>query len=212
VNPKNILSYDISWRIKNLSTPRDKHIGAYKRFLKTNKPSYVSDALAIYKDPMLKLYLECMLLADFTVDECVEYFGCDNKSIEFYKKMFFDIDCVSNSKAKLLMIARDCRANEGSLKLCAVNFGKEFIKWHLGIDKNLSDDFIRRVKRRLIDGVALKSLGHEFIDATSGNMGGYLKMLSAIKNDPRFDDKSDGDTETEIMLHLKQCFNAKKGD
>jgi hypothetical protein len=178
-----VLSYDTGWRLKSLSSPDntdDIYIADFLSFRKTGRPEYISDTIEIYKDPMLRLFIECMLLSGFSDDECLEFFGCSASAIVMYKKMYFDIEPVSGSLAKLIMVAKNGTPNEQSLKLCAVRFGKQFVRWFIGLDSNLDDEFLASMKSRIDDGIVLKTLGHEFVGSTSPDMNMYMRMISHI--------------------------------
>ena len=198
----NVLSYDISWRLKNIHNKdsKDKYVKMYRRHRETGNPKYVNDTLEIYKDSTMKLFLECMLLSGFDVDECVEFFNCDPKAITFYQKMYFDIEPIKGSTAKLLMIANSGKPSEVSLKLCAVKFGKQFIRWFIGLDDRLDEEFLDRMKGRLTDGVIVKSLGHELTSSTSTDMNMYLKMISLVK------DKDDNNKLTGSIKNIVDHF------
>lgn len=189
------LTYDIGWRLKTLHKhSSDPYVRIYKGFKQRGTPSYVEDTLAIFNTGKMKLFIECMLLSGFEYCECVDFFGCSVKAIEFYEKMFFDVGPVRNSTARLLMIADEGHDNEKWLKLSAVKFGKDFIRWYIGLDKTLNKGFLLKMRGRLTDGVLLKALGHEY----SGNseMTMYLKMISAVKESiPKGSDKENKSIE-----------------
>ena len=203
----NILTYDISWRSKKVySSSKDKYIVQYRKYLKTKKPDYVAEALEIYRNPVYKMFLESMLLSSCSDDECTEFFGCETRVITFYKKVFFDIDPVMGSKAKKIAIAKEARPNEQNLKMCAVKFGKEFIRWFVGVDKELDDEYIDLLKKRLNDGLLLKSLGHEFEGSMSGNMGTYLKMIGMVKQSLNERQSEGGLGVKDVIDHFAKFF------
>lgn len=205
MKPTNIFSYDIAWRFKSLSSEEDKYIKTYNRFKRRGIPAYVGEAIEIFKNSMFKLFLECMFLSDFDTEECVEFFGCDPKAINMYKKMFFDIGPVQHSKARMLSIAKSGRPNEEDLKLCAVKFGKEFVRWFIGMDEGLSDEYLEKMKNRLTDGIVIKSLGHEFTGSASREMNAYLKMINTIRSTD--DKKQFGTSVTNIVDHFSKVFS-----
>jgi len=204
----NVLSYDVAWRIKSISYPkRDKYILSYNRFKRTGKPEYAGEAMLIYKNPQWKLFMECMILSKFTNDECVDYFGCDADTIDFYRHMYFDIDPVIHSLAKKYEVSRSARPNEVNLKLCAIKFGKPFVRWFVGLDNHVNEEYIESIKQRLNDGIVMKALGHEFVGSSSDDNNMYLRMISMIKNDDREAKRSkQGVGMGHIVDHLSVFF------
>ena len=209
---KNPLLYDIAWRsrLTDKDKKRDKYIDAYRKYMDTGLPEYAAEMKALQSDPEFRYHLECMLLAGCTNPECVEYFGCDSKAITLYKKIYFDLDPIKRSKARLLQIARGGEKSELVLRICAVKFGKEFIRWFLGIDENLNSEYIERMKIRLSDGILIKALGHEFSGSTSKEMNAYMKLINMVT---KADDKNDlGSSVNKIIGHFSEIFADKSED
>jgi len=200
-----VLNYDVSWRIKSITTKKDKFINLYNKNLSGKKISYIEEAISIYGNSSFKLILECMLLCNFPKDECIEYFGCEEKTIDFYKKMFFDIDPVRHSKAKLLSIAYEGNPNEINLKISTIKLGEEFLKWYLGLKKTLDPNFEEILQERINNGLIIKSIGHEFVNATSSEMNTYLRIISTTnKKDTR--ENTSKDIEA-IIGHFAKAFS-----
>lgn len=213
---KNILSYEIDWRIKNVhnKNSKDKYIKLYRKFKDKHKPEYIADSVFIYQNPISKMLMESMSLSGMSDEEVADYFGCELDAIEFYKKMFFDIDEVRASKMKLLLIANSGLPNEIQLKSTAVKFGKEFMKWYLGLTDKFNDEFDQKLLDRLDSGVKIKSLGHEFVDSGSDRMNNYLKLIGIIdkKEAMKAEVKrqNSGKEYSDIVSHLNKCFNAEE--
>jgi len=203
----NILTHDVSWRIKKVhSDSKDKYIKEYKKFRESGKPEYIDDAIEIYKNPTYRMFIESMLLSGFSDLECIEFFGCEEKVIAFYKKMFFDIDPIMKSEAKKLMIAKEALPNEQNLKMCAVKFGKDFVKWFIGLTDDLDEKYIAKLRKRLFDGLLLKSLGHEFEGSSSSNMNSYLKIISMLNKDD-INKPKEGTQLQNIVEHFAKFFD-----
>ena len=200
------LLYDISWRQKSLSKKgiKDKYIDIYNQYKGSGKPEYVAETKAIYNEPRYRMFMECMILSGFTNPECVEFFGCDSKAVTLYKKIYFDVDPIRKSKARLLKLAEDSLPSEKILKICAVKYGKDFIKWYIGVEETLNSDFLEKMRTRLGDGVLVKALGHEFSGSASKEMSTYIKLISLAKQD---DDKNDlGASVNNIVGHFSKIF------
>ena len=209
---KNPLLYDISWRSKfsNKEATKDKYIEVYRKYLSLGKPEYAEEMKVLQSDPEFRYHLECLLLSGCTNTECMEYFGCDSKAITLYKKIYFDIDPVKKSKARLLQIARSGNESELVLRVCSVKFGKEFIRWYLGMDETLNTEYIERMKTRLSDGILIKALGHEFSGSTSKEMNAYIKLINIVMRDI---DKGDlGSSVNNIVGHFSKIFTGKIED
>ena len=172
------LDYKIDWRYKNRdSDSGDKFIKLYQKWSIDKSPFYVSDAMVIYNNSTLKLYLEAMLLGKCNDFECARYFECVADTIKFYRKFFFDISDLP--QIKLLEIASSGSEEEASLKISALHFGKEFIMWHLGLAE-LSPEYYNKIKLRLKNGMLIKAMGHEFVSSDSKSMDNYLKIFKEI--------------------------------
>ena len=202
----NVLTYDISWRIKNVhSNSKDKYIKEYKSFRTSGKPDYINDSMEIYKNPTYRMFVESMLLSGFSDEECTQFFGCEERVIKFYKKMFFDVGPIIHSEAKKIMIAKEATPNEQNLKMCAVKFGKEFIKWFVGLTNDLDEAYIAKLRKRLFDGLLMKSLGHEFEGSSSVNMNSYLKIIAMLNKDENSKPK-EGNQLQNIVNHFAKFF------
>ena len=199
----NVLLYDIAWRSKTIES-KDRYVKAYRKFKETGKPEYIGEAVKIYASPQWKLYLECMLLADCSNEECLEYFGCDEKVIEFYKKIFFDIDPVIDSPAKKYEIASQGRPVEVNFKMTSVKFGKSFIRWYLHLDDQVDEEDLEKFKTRLDNGVVMKALGHELIGSAEQDNNMYMKMIAMVKAHDK-KNKISGNLN-EIVEHFKGFF------
>ena len=67
------------------------------------------------------------------------------------------------------------------MKSCAIRFGREFILWQLGLEYSFSDKFIEKAKKRIMDGMVAKCLGHEFVSPESPDMKKYIDLFSFVK-------------------------------
>jgi len=203
-----MLSHDPLWRLKSLYKTRSKdiYIKDFVSYKKTKKPDFIQDVIQISTDPTLKLFMESMLLADCSIEDIREYFGCEPKIIEYYKKIYFDIDPIKISKIKLLQTARCGLPNEVELKVCSVRFGIPFIKWYIGLENNLDSEHIKKIKKRLQSALLIKSLEHEI-----GNLNDYLKIQKLINDiDKNEKDDTNNNEYDEIMGQFSKVLTKGK--
>lgn len=178
-----LLAYDIGWRLKALShDKRDPVIRLYHKYQAKQQPAYVGAALFIYQHATCRTSIETMLLADVPVADIAKYFGVSETAVDYYAQLCYDVVPVRASKMKLLLIAQHSLPSDIALKTCAVKFGASFIAWYYGITPTLPADYSQGIEQRLQDGLLLKTLGHEFVNADSAQMQQYLNIFKVFKN------------------------------
>lgn len=181
-----VISYDPKWRYKQQykTNIKDKFFNLYKRFKSTGKPITMKEAVAIDRDSFLRTRLETLLLSGFTEEECARYYGVDERVIHYFCKIFFDIDPIFHSKPKLMQIARDSSTEQKELvaKIGAVRFGKEYIKFSIGLYDEIDENYVDNCRERVYNGLIIKSLSHELVGCSKDEMKGYIDILKNVNN------------------------------
>lgn len=196
---QSVLTYDPRWRSRSVSDKRtkDKYLREYKSYKKKKKPGVISDAEHIHYTYSMRVKMEVMLIScDFEIEEIAEYFGIPEEVVEYYEKIFFDVEAIKKSEVKKVELAEDCENEaEKYAKLGAIRYGRTFVNYMLGrdIDEPETDEFVYAAKKRLHDGLVIKSLGHEFLGSNSNDMSKYLKMMSQFNKMKTKEDKEDED-------------------
>ena len=227
-----LLSYDIYWRIKEVNkfknkpfyngmdyeSIQDKYVKSYLKFLNDELPDKEArvwdDVVYIAKNPNLRLPMELLAISGTKDSDIASFFGVSSTVVKFYKKMFFDIDPIKRSKAKLLEIAQNKIGKTRTLYLAAVKYGSAFVKIYLGVDR-VNEKEILGLLQMLNNSILAKGLNHEFIDMNSELYSKiFLKLFSLI--DKIFNKKEDGkgskEDINEVYNRLQEIFNREEHD
>lgn len=87
-------------------------------------------ALAIYRSPVKKSYVEACLLASSDLPRIESLLGVPVRDLEVYRDIFYDV--ASLDKLSKLELVQDSSNDERLMKLWALNQGLDFISWRLG--------------------------------------------------------------------------------
>lgn len=180
-----ILSHEPRWRSRSLGIKniKDRYLTEYRKYRskRTKSNAFFDDVEYIYGNSSMKFAMELMLICgEYEKEEIAEFFGVEEKIVEYYEKIFYDIEPIKNSRMKLMQVSQDCdNPQEKQAKLAAVRFGKNVVNSMLGLSIENREDFIQDAKMRIHDGLVVKSLGHEFVSSTDKEMDKFLKLMSS---------------------------------
>jgi hypothetical protein len=143
-----------NWREQ--ACTRNEIVDEYcERFCKDEKDDEVINLIRLFNsNKEYRAQIEAMLLAGMSNEECAAIFDVTAEVIEWYKKIYYDVD-VKNSPIEILEAATKDRTENGRrYKTYARRYGKEMLLFMLGYNteenKEAKDKAVARVSTSLL--------------------------------------------------------------
>lgn len=115
-----------------------------RKFYTSKEPAFVGVALAFNDSPTKRLLVESFLLASDDDQELAKILRCDEKTLGFYRRMFYDVSHAT--RLDIFEYLQTLAPEEKVLKMMAIQYGPNFLKWFLfGLpcDETILDNAIK---------------------------------------------------------------------
>jgi len=214
------INYKTDWRllqarqlIEKKEDPQnapDIYIQEIMKYITSDNPiPFVSLAFEMFKDTWYRARIEGLVISGVSLKEIGNFFDFSFASLEYYTKIFFDIEPLAGRGSFLKLIEEKLIPREvKEYREMGIRFGEDYLKWKLGLTDTLSEQQRSDLMSKVGDALLIRA-----VEIDSSEIEAFDKVktyLELIKTFIKFKSgfrRNDGDDSEDLKIIVEHVCN-----